>query len=401
MKLAGAAGFSGGAGVLTSCDSEGTSVEGSTAKEGGPHDAEWREVKYGGWGGPGVSEGPGPMDDVLVKDHAPRSSLITTESFIERPRFPAIDVHAHHYPGRKRDQTPAEALAAWVATQQEVGVEKTVILTGATGDQFDRLAEFYLGPYPDQFQLYCGLASEGLDEPGYGEHAATELERCYRTGARGVGELSDKGFGLTGDRKLDADKRLHVDDDRLDLFWRKCAELDLPVNVHIADHPSAWQPPDIFQERTPIFQQYNQHGGDGLSHGALIDTLPRLLKKQPETTFIACHLANLGHDLKHLSDLLDAHSNLYVDISARDYEIGRQPRAASRFLKAYHNRVLFGSDMGMDKGMYRSWWRLLESADEYMEGRISWRYYGLELPENVLKALYRDNASRILNNRKI
>ncbi|MDB4584721.1 hypothetical protein N9164_16340, partial [Draconibacterium sp.] len=25
-------------------------------------DPEWRKVKYGDWGGPGVSAGPGPMD---------------------------------------------------------------------------------------------------------------------------------------------------------------------------------------------------------------------------------------------------------------------------------------------------------------------------------------------------
>ena len=29
--------------------------------------------------------------------------------------------------------------------------------------------------------------------------------------------------------------------------------------------------------------------------------------------------------------------------------------------------------------MYEGWWRLLESADEYMPGRIWWPYYGLAL----------------------
>ncbi|HEY9489535.1 MAG TPA: amidohydrolase, partial [Chryseosolibacter sp.] len=61
------------------------------------------------------------------------------------------------------------------------------------------------------------------------------------------------------------------------------------------------------------------------------------------------------------------------------------------------SRVLFGTDMGMDKGMYQNWWRLLESDDEYFEGRVWWRYYGLELPDSVLQALYHDNAKRIMN----
>ena len=53
--------------------------------------------------------------------------------------------------------------------------------------------------------------------------------------------------------------------------------------------------------------------------------------------------------------------------------------------------------MGMAKNMYQSWWRLLESDDERMTGRVWWRYYGLDLPAPVLKDLYNDNAKRILN----
>ena len=53
--------------------------------------------------------------------------------------------------------------------------------------------------------------------------------------------------------------------------------------------------------------------------------------------------------------------------------------------------------MGREKDMYRAWWRLLESDDEFMPGRIWWRYYGLELQAPVLESLYRANARRVLN----
>jgi len=98
---------------------------------------------------------------------------------------------------------------------------------------------------------------------------------------------------------------------------------------------------------------------------------------------------------------LDKYPNFYVDISARDYELGRQPRNAAKFLARYKDRVLFGTDMGREKHMYQEWWRLLETADEYMPGRIWWRYYGLELPAPLLKSLYRDNALRLLNWQKV
>lgn len=359
-------------------------------------DPEWRKIKYGDWGGPGIPPGPGPMDDVLLMYHAPISSVVNDKSFIPRAKYPVIDVHTHVYPERGKGSS-SEKLDNWVRTQQEVGVEKTIVLTGATGERFDECVEFYLGAYPDRFQLYCGMERNDIAGPDYPDRLVKELERCYRMGARGIGELTDKGYGLTGDRDLAPGERLHPDDPRLDDFWAKAAELNLPVNIHIADHPSSWQPPDVFQERTPIFQRFNQYKGDGLSYGELIDIFPRLLKKHPETKFIACHIANQGNDLGGLAGIMDEFPNLYLDISARDYELGRTPRAAAVFLNRYRDRVMFGTDMGMDKSMYQAWWRLLESTDEYMTGRIWWPYYGLGLSSSLLKKMYRTNSLKILN----
>jgi len=53
--------------------------------------------------------------------------------------------------------------------------------------------------------------------------------------------------------------------------------------------------------------------------------------------------------------------------------------------------------MGREKSMYQAWWHLLESADEFMPGRVWWRYYGLELSAPVLESLYRGNARQVLN----
>lgn len=352
-------------------------------------DPAWLKAKYGPWGGPGVQPLPGPMDAVTARDYAPVDSLVLPEHQVSRARFPVIDVHAH-----SNAKTPQE-LAAWIRTMDEVGVATTVLLTGATGEQFDRLAELYL-TRADRFQLFCGLLMTDIDRPDYPQAAVAELERCHRRGARGVGELSDKGMGF-GAAPLPRDKRLHADDSRLDPFFRKCAELRLPVNMHIADHPSCWKPLDVYQERPPQYQHFNLHGKDIPSHAELIATRDRAVAKHPNTTFIACHLGNQGHDLGALGQALERLPNLFLDLSARDYEIGRTPRAAAKFLSRYQDRVLFGTDMGRVPSMYRAWWRLLETADEFMLGRTWWRYYGLELPAGELEALYRGNAQKLLN----
>jgi predicted TIM-barrel fold metal-dependent hydrolase len=192
---------------------------------------------------------------------------------------------------------------------------------------------------------------------------------------------------------------LHPDDPRLDRFWEKCAQLNIPANIHIADHPSSWKPLDVYQERTPDYQHFNLYGKDVPSWEELIAMRDRTVAKHPKTRFIACHLGNQGHDLVSLAATLDRYPNLYLDISARDYEVGRAPRTAAKFLARYRDRVLFGTDMGREKSMYQAWWRLFESADEFMPGRVWWRYYGLDLSAPVLESLYRGNARRVLNAR--
>jgi predicted TIM-barrel fold metal-dependent hydrolase len=340
----------------------------------------------------GVPVVQGPMDSVLLKDYSPESSLTIPETRVPKARFPVIDMHAH-----VEAETPQQ-IAQWVRDMDEVGVKQTVVLTGATGEEFDRLAGLFLKSHPNRFILFCGIETSQADAPDFPGRVARELERCHQKGARGVGEVSDKGWGIGGGERaaVPRNRRLHPDDARLDLFWQRCAELRMPVNLHIADHPSCWRPLGNNQERTPDFQVFNLHGKDVPSFEELMAVRDRLLAKHPKTTFIACHLSNQGHDLETLSKALQRFPNLYLDISARDYEIGRQPRAAARFLARYQDRIVFGTDMGREKHMYQAWWRLLEAPDEFIPGRIWWRYYGLELPSPVLEHLYLTTPARLL-----
>lgn len=345
------------------------------------------------------AEYDGPMNKVLLKDYDPHSNLVVPEHHPPKAKFPVIDVHVH-----PSARTPEE-VAEMVKVMDQVGVDVVVLLTGATGERFDKLAELFLKPYPDRFMLYCGMDTRSLDieAADFPQKVAAELERCYRVGARGVGEVTDKGRGFgTGStvnpgELLPRDKRLHVDDRRLDLFWQKCAELNMPVNLHIADHPSAWQPDDEHQERVPSFQRFNQHGLDVPTHAELITRFHTLLERHPKTTFVAVHFSNLGHDLAQLGRALDRFPNLNVDISARAYEFGRQPFTAPPFFEKYKDRIVYGSDQGVSPEMWRAWWRVMETRDEFIEGPSWWRLYGLGLPDDVLQAVYRDNAKRLLN----
>ncbi|MGD0647439.1 MAG: hypothetical protein ABR971_05550 [Acidobacteriaceae bacterium] len=62
---------------------------------------------------------------------------------------------------------------------------------------------------------------------------------------------------------------------------------------------------------------------------------------------------------------------------------------------------MFGSDLAPTVEMYRLYYRFLETADEYFEypthaseqGR--WYIYGLDLADDVLHKVYRENALRL------
>lgn len=347
------------------------------------------------------------MDRLLLKDWNPASSLVVPVTIVPKARSKAIDFHTHSLISGKTK----EEVAAWVRAMDESGVEMSIVYTDAIGEDFDEHVELFLKAYPMRFQLYCSFDNRNPDAPDYSDRAVRELERCYRMGARGVGELSDKGWGLesgmvaflstlnTGGRRegTPRNRRLHLDDPRLDKFWEKCAELRLPVSLHVADHPSCWKPLGPEQERPPRYAHMNQVGKDVPSYEELIERRDRLLVRHPRTTFVAAHLSNMGNDLATLAKALDRFPNLYLDLAARDYEIGRQPRQSRAFLTRYQDRILFGTDSRATPEMFRHYWRLLETADDYLPGPAGWRLYGLELPSGVLKKLYRTNAMRVLN----
>ena len=79
------------------------------------------------------------------------SSLVVAETHVPKASVDAVDVHTHVYA-----KTPEE-LTEWVKTMDQVGIDVTVVLTGAVGAEFDQLADLYLTRYPERFQLYCGV----------------------------------------------------------------------------------------------------------------------------------------------------------------------------------------------------------------------------------------------------
>jgi predicted TIM-barrel fold metal-dependent hydrolase len=196
---------------------------------------------------------------------------------------------------------------------------------------------------------------------------------------------------------------MHIDDPRMKPLLEKCGELGMPVSIHVADPYWMYLPTDKHNDglMNAFKWKIDTSNDTILLHQELVNTLENAVKDNPNTTFIACHLANCSYDLSILGRLLDSYSNLYAEIGARYAELSPIPRHANTFFEKYQDRLLYGTDMGMEASMYQATFRILESNDEhfYLKDRFSyhWPLYGLGLSDSVLKKLYRDNAKKIRN----
>ena len=336
------------------------------------------------------------VNNLKLKDYHPVSIYKNPVTEIQKAKYPAIDVHAHD-----NKNTDVDKL---VRLMDETGIEKKFILTYATGARFDSIVDKY-APYKDRFEIWCGFDYTGFEKPGWIKHALQELERCHKKGAKGVGELGDKGLGEFYSYPVSAG--LHIDDPQMKPLLEKCGELKMPINVHVAEDEWMYLPADSTNDGLMNAAKWKVDLTKKgiLNHDQLIATLENALQNNPKTIFIACHLANCCADLSKLERLLDKYSNLYADVAARFGEFSPVPRYTAKFMEKYQDRLLYGvdmdgSDLSNEKEMYKTTFRILESADEHFY-RVDlftyhWPLYGLSLSDKTLEKIYGANAKKIM-----
>ena len=331
------------------------------------------------------------IGNILLKDFKPISLYNIPKTEVAEAMYPIIDAHTHVY------AQSGEEITNWVKTMDEIGIEKTIVLTQAVGEEFDSIINEF-AKYPGRFDLWCGFDYSNYDKPGYGPDAVRELERCFKAGAKGVGELGDKGKGMFFSRKAKA-WGMHFDDERLAPLLAKCGELGMPVSIHVADPIWMYEKMDSTNDGMMNALKWRLDNQEVVGHAEMIDILERAVKRHPETTFVTCHLGNCSYDLNKLGGLFDKYPNLYADISARFGEIGTIPRFAAKFFQKYQDRLLYGTDMGMKKDMYKNTFRILETEDEHFynpDYGYHWTLNGLALDTITLRKIYRENALKIL-----
>jgi predicted TIM-barrel fold metal-dependent hydrolase len=253
--------------------------------------------------------------------------------------------------------------------------------------------------FADRFVFFASLDFRNVG-PGSGAKIAAQLEEDVKTGAVGIGEIM-KGFGLST-RKADG-SRLAMDDPELDVVWETAGKLGIPVFVHTADPAEFFQPWDYTNERWLEMALFESRRFFDRSRFPAFDDLmaerDRMIAKHPKTKWVVAHMSWYANDLGKLGRLFDKYPNVYTELGAVLYDLGRQPRFAREFFVKYQDRILFGKD-AFEPDEYPYYWRVFETADEYFDYyrdyHAFWKLYGLDLPDVVLQKVYYGNALKII-----
>lgn len=329
--------------------------------------------------------------DLRLSDFHPVSEIRSTQQAVEMPRFPVVDYHNHLDSLEPRDV---------LRVMDQVGVEQIVNITMQTGEVAHNIMRRFHQTDRERFHTIGWMDWSGVEQDDFIALTMRRLEALAENGACGIKFWKD--FGLTLKDKNGS--LFRIDDERFAPIFDQAAALGMAVMFHTADPAAFFKPIDAQNER---YEELAAHPDWAFNEvpvekWELLEQRNRVFKRHPQTTFVGAHVGESGEDLAFVRRMLDQHPNVLVDISARTPELGRQPYTARKLFLDFPDRILFGTDLLPEVEMYRLYYRFMETADEYFEypshasrqGR--WNIYGLFLPDDVLKKVYRDNALKLL-----
>ena len=333
------------------------------------------------------------------EDYSPPSSLVVEGEVIKKAKFPFIDVHSHQW------DMPLMDLDKLASEMDELNMGFLINLSGSGfGPQsakdlyFSQSLTNIKENQPDRIGLFLNVDFESIDDENYAETQIEIIRGAVEKGA--IGLKVYKSLGLRN--KDSKGNRIRIDDERIGPIWEVCGELGIPVLIHSADPFQFWLPKDDQNERWfELKEKPGRYYGDSdfiPPFKEIINEQHTVFRRHKNTIFINAHLGWMGNDLKKLGEHLDEFPNVMTEFGAVIAELGRQPKTARRFFIDYQDRIMFGKDL-YKKEEYHTYFRVLESDDEYFDyfrkRHAFWKMYGLNLPDEVLKKIYYENALRL------
>ena len=267
---------------------------------------------------------PGWKPDGHIPPRMPISLARLPRTTIAKAKYPAIDFHVH-----APDLTTDAAYKEFVALLDRVGVGAIANMDGGTGAHLDAVLKAG-EPYKDRVANFITFSADGINEPGWSQKFAAEMERAFKAGALGMKVW--KTLGLTA-KNADG-TYIQADDPRLDPIWEMAAKYDKPVMIHLSDSIGRFYPIGPKNERyeaglwaKPGDTEGNYYGSGFPTHETIEKARENMHRKHPKTRFVNAHMAMLYYDPAKVAKLLDTYPNADVEIAAT--RAGSRARAAA------------------------------------------------------------------------
>lgn len=258
---------------------------------------------------------------------------------------------------------------------------------------------------PDKVYVFGGLRFDFVEHgvsPNTPDDLVAQLDELIEMGCDGLKLL----MGKPDSRK---DLGMPLDVPVLTPLFERLEKTGFPIVWHIADPPEFWN-----RDTTPLWARQNNWWYDEthLSFEAIRAEAERVFKRHPNLNLILPHFYFLSNDLKEAEAFLVNHPNINLDTSPgveMCHNLSNDTAAAKDFFERHADRIVFGTDTGMDAHstsparprMVRSW---LESDgvvpvppdDPCMMPDDKDAFNALALSGDALAKIFSENFSRIV-----
>jgi len=254
-----------------------------------------------------------------------------------------------------------------------------------------------------------------FDTIGFGTESWTRNVISHLGNNIAGGAVSVKIWKNIGMTERDRTGRfIMVDDPALDPVIDFIKSKGLPVTGHLGEPRNCWLPLDemTVSGDSSYYAEHPQYHmflhPEYPSYEDQINARDHLLEKNPELIFVGCHLGSLEWNVDELAKRFDRFPNMAVDMAARichlQYQSARDRKKVRDFCIKYQDRLLYGTDLS-DEGsvsdeelsdrIHETWrddWKYFTSDDKMTSSSFKGEFEGLQLPKEVVRKIYSENA---------
>lgn len=266
--------------------------------------------------------------------------------------------------------------------------------------------------HPSAVEFAASFSVEGWDDPDWMQKTMAWLDSAIDRGAVAVKVWKNIGMVYRDkDNKL-----IMIDDPRFDPIFKMLAERKVTLLGHLGEPKNCWLPLDQMTTNNDSayfseHPQYHMYKHPELpSYEDQIAARDRMLKKNPNITFVAAHLGSLEWSVDEMAAHLDEFPNMALDMAARMGQLFYQTHSdrdkVREFFIEYQDRLIYATDLAVEgkadrasvaSELHNTWyrdWRYLVTDATMTSALVDVDFQGLKLPAPVVDKIFYKNAQR-------